>query len=157
MPEGKTYEKFSSLIAKLADKYKGPVFSPHVTLIGDIRDDNVFYKAERLSKHMKPFTIKLTKATYVNDYYRCIIVMAEQTGYILNPAWKARDIFANYNKRKYIPHLSLFYGNLDEKKKKEIVNSLENVNSEFLVDKIHLVDATGKPENWNVIKTYPLT
>ena len=156
MPDGSVYDKFETIIKDLAKKYNAPIFKPHVTLIGGITDKDVFEKTELLSKKIKPFTIKIIKASYMFDYYRCVLALAEKSLEIMDAARQAREIFSNYNKREYIPHLSLLYGEISEELKQKIVNELGDVKAEFEVKDIKLVTGGDIPEEWTVIKEYKL-
>ena len=69
----------------------------------------------------------------------------------------ARQMFVDYNKREYIPHMSLVYGDFIEEKKQQIISELGNVKAEFIADKIYVYDTSGKPDEWEKIKEYKLT
>jgi len=156
MPTGKIYHKYKNIIKDLAKKYNSPTFEPHVTLIGNIKDKDVFEKTSLLSKKIKPITIKIIKASYMFDYYRCVLALAEPNKEIMEAAKTARELFTDYNKREYIPHLSLLYGNFSEEIKQKIVNELGDLSVEFKVNKIHLVTSGDIPEKWSVVKEYKL-
>ncbi len=136
MPENSIYNKFETIIKELAKKYNTPTFKPHITLIGSITKEDVFEKTELLSKKIKPFTIKIVKASYMFDYFRCVLALAETSLEIMDAAKLAREIFIDYNKRDYIPHLSLMYGDFSEKIKQKIVKELGNISVEFEVKNI---------------------
>ena len=157
MPSGSVYNKFENIIKDLADKYKAPKFKPHITLIGGISDKDVFDKAELLSEKIKPFTIKIVKVSYMFDYYRCVLALAEKSFEIMDAARQARELFKEYNKREYIPHLSLLYGEFSEDIKKKIVYELGDVKAEFPVKDIKLVTGGDIPEQWTVVKEYKLS
>ena len=156
MPENSIYNKFETIIKDLAKKYNTPTFNPHVTLIGSITDKDVFEKSGTLSKKIKPFTVKLVKASFMFDYYRCVLALAEKSFEIMNAAKLAREIFTDYNKREYIPHLSLMYGDFSEEIKQKIVKEIGDVTAEFKVKDIKLITGGNIPEDWAIIKKYKL-
>ena len=156
MPEGSVYNKFETFIKDIAKKYNAPTFKPHVTLIGGITDKDVFEKSELLSKKIKPFTIKIVKASFMFDYYRCVLALAEKNPEIMNAAKNAREIFTEYNKREYIPHLSLLYGEFSEEIKQKIVKELGDIIAKFEVRDIKLVTGGNVPEKWTVVKEHKL-
>ena len=156
MPENSIYNKFETIIKNLAKKYDTPTFKPHITLIGSITEEDVFKKTELLSKKIKPFTIKIAKASFMFDYFRCVLALAEKSPEIMNAAKLAREIFTDYNKREYIPHLSLLYGDLSEEIKQKIVNELGDITAEFPVKDIKLVTGGNIPEDWAIVKEYKL-
>ena len=156
MPGGSVYNNFETIIKDLAKKYNAPTFKPHITLIGSITDTDIFEKTELLSKKIKPFTIKIVKASYMFDYFRCVLALAEESPEIMGAANFAIEIFTDYNKRDYIPHLSLMYGDFSEQIKQKIVKELGNINMELEVKDIKVVTSGNVPENWAVEKEYKL-
>lgn len=144
-------QRYQKIIDELAEKYNSPRFRPHITLVGDIKDKDIFEKAKRLASEMKPFKIKITKPSYMHDYYRCVLALAEKNK-IMDYAKLAREIFSDYNKREYIPHLSLLYGNMDEETKKRIVSELPNFNDRFTAMQICIVTSGVPPGQWEVVK-----
>jgi len=147
--------KYETIINKLAQKYHSPKFKPHITLIGDITDRDVFKKTQELIKKLKPLKIKINKVTFMNDYYRCVLALIEQTHEIMGAAKLARQIFTEYNKREYIPHLSLLYGVFSKEIKEKIVKNIK-IKDEFMADKLFVATAGDIPEEWEVVKEYSL-
>jgi len=158
-PTGSIYQELAKIIEDLSDKYSAPIFEPHVTLIGGLTDseNNIIKKILRLGNSIKPIKIKLTKIGYLNEYYRCIFLIAEETKSLMNANLKAREIFGRMYDTKFLPHLSLLYGNFDSKSKEEIKKSLrDEFDTEFEARDIHLVFTGNKPKDWYEIKRFLL-
>lgn len=145
-PEGEIVSKLRALITKLADEYGGPKFEPHVTLLGDINlsKDRAFAKAFQVSTKFKPFTIELNDLGYTENYFRCVFVKAKKTEFL-------KDIS--------MPHMSLVYGNLDEKLKKKIIKQLGSLNFKLKIKSIFLTNSSSTnnpdPNNWKVLAEFP--
>ncbi|MCW4032223.1 MAG: 2'-5' RNA ligase family protein [Candidatus Bathyarchaeota archaeon] len=158
-PTGSIYQELAKIIENLSDKYSAPIFEPHVTLIGGLTDseNNIIKKTLRLVNLVKPIKIKLTRIGYLNEYYRCIFLIAEETKSLMNMNLKAREIFGHKQDTKFLPHLSLLYGNFNSKLKEEIIRSLsDKINIEFEAESICLISTRNGPKDWYKIKRFLL-
>lgn len=146
-PEGQILQELRELIAKLADEYGGPIFEPHITLLGDLNlsKDRALDKAFQVSQNLTPFTIELMGLDYTDAYFRCIFIKAKFSKKIFN------------KKEEYMPHLSLLYGNFDESTKKKIIAKLGNINFKLRIESIYLTNSSldSKPKDWQVIAEFP--
>ena len=158
-PTSSIYQELVKIIENLSGKYSAPIFEPHVTLIGGLTDseDNIIKKILRLINLVKPIKIKLTRIGCLNEYYRCLFLIAEETGSLINANLKTREIFGHMQNAKFLPHLSLLYGNFDTKLKEEIIKSLrDEFDIEFEARSIYLVSTRNKPKDWYEIKKFSL-
>jgi len=158
-PTGSIYQELAKIIKNLSNKYSAPIFEPHVTLIGGLIDseDNIIKKILRFVNLVKPIKIKLRRIGYLNEYYRCLFLIAEETESLMNANSKAREIFDRMHDTKFLPHLSLLYGNFDAKLKEEIIKSLRSeINIEFEAKSIYLVSTRNRPKDWYEIKKFLL-
>ena len=71
---------------------------------------------------------------------------------------KAKHIFNREQDPKYMPHLSLVYGNFDDDVKKKIISEIGS-RIEIVIDvkNIHLFLSEDKPEKWSRVREFPLT
>ena len=161
IPTGETYQKLAKIISALSEKYSTPNFEPHVTLIGggDLigTEEEAVSKTLKLTEALKPFEIKLAKADYFNEYFKCLFIRAEKTKEVI----EANDIARKHLNLKpipdYMPHLSLMYGDINSEIKEKILADLEReFNLSFEVKSIHLFSTTGEVKDWYKIKEFPL-
>jgi len=160
IPTGEVYQKLSEIISQLSEKYSAPNFEPHVTLIGDLlgSKEEVISKTARLADLLKPFEIKLKKADYFDEYFRCLFIRAEKTDELIQVNDIAREIFARKSDPEYLPHSSLIYGNFDSEIKEKILTNLgKEFNLSFEVKSLHLFSTTGEIKDWYEIKEFPLS
>lgn len=157
-PMGDTAYKLQQRIKELSKKYDTPIFSPHVTLLGGLTASKteLVPLTDTLASSVKPFDLKLTKAGYLNTYYQSLFIYVEQNEgltYLHNNACRLFDCPEEYE-NKYMPHLSLLYGDLSQQQKEKILN---NIGREFYIrftaKKVVLMDTDGKPEQWKKIHT----
>lgn len=158
MPSENAYNKLAEIISGLSKKYSTPNFEPHVTLIGSLvgSEDDMIAKTSRLAIGIKPYQIKLTKIEYLDEYFKSLFVRVEETEDVMEVNLKARKIFSRENDSKYVPHLSLLYGNLSQKIKKEIIENMGNVDISFFVKSIDIFSTKGEVKDWHRVKSFLL-
>lgn len=98
---------------------------------------------------MEPFEIELTDIHAENSYFRALYCKAE-SGLLLETCHrKALEMFNAQDINVYIPHLSLYYGNLPQSTKGEMVASLLlPTGMKFLADRIYLYRTEGGAQDW---------
>ena len=160
VPKGKTFQKFSKIIAILAKKNSAPEFKPHVSLIGNIRlpEKEVLSKSRLLASKMRSFEIRLGKVDYLDMYFRSLFVRAEISREISEADSLARKYFLREKDPPYMPHLSLLYGNFSRERKEGIIQQIgKEFKDKFLADKIEVWAVPGiDPAEWKVIKKIAL-
>ncbi len=158
-PSGNIYHKLAKIIKNFSDEYSAPLFEPHVTLIGGLinREDKIVERILKLINLIEPIKVNLKEIGYLNEYYRCLFLKAEETPSLMDANLKAREIFGCIDDTKFLPHLSLLYGNFDSKLKEEILKSLgDYFDIEFQAKSIHLVFTGNQPKDWYEIKKFLL-
>lgn len=157
MPAGDVYDRLKDIILRLSLKYSTPRFEPHITLIGGLSgsEEEILSRISRLTASLRPFTVKLTKTEYLDEYYRCLFLRAKETDDLLNAYALAGKIFDNLQEEKYMPHLSLMYGDFPAKIKEEIAMEIGNLDIAFEVNSIHVIMTGDNPELWQRIKEFP--
>jgi len=155
MPTGRTFEELSGIISRLSDQYTTPRFPPHVTLVEGLtgEEQDLSSRTMRLASHIRPFQITLTTLDYLDEYFRCLFFHVEESPALLETAQAARKLFHQGRDSRFMPHLSLMYGDLDPATKRQIVHSLStNVKPTFLVESLHLYSISGGPEDWRLVQ-----
>ena len=159
MPEGDIYKKLTDLIFQLSEKYSAPNFEPHVTLLHNLAmpEKEIMAKASQLAAIIIPFKIKLTKIDYLDEYFRCLFIRAEETKQLTIVNLKVKEIFNRQGGPKHMPHLSLLYGNFSSKIKEEIIRDIgREFNEIFEVKSIHLFSSEEDISKWYRIKEFYL-
>ena len=155
MPTGRAYEDLSRIISRLSDQYATPQFPPHVTLVEGLSGDekDLSSKTVQLALHIRPFEVTLTAVDYLDEYYRCLFLRSEESPALLEAARTARVLFHQMRDARFIPHLSLMYGNLDQETKRQIVKSVgTDFIRTFLVESLHLYSTNGGPKDWRLVQ-----
>jgi 2'-5' RNA ligase len=164
-PSGGIYKRLVNLISDLSEKYSAPNFKPHISLLGPLvgTEKELIAKASQLAAAVKPYEIKFTKLDYLDEYFRCLFVRAEETEAVMSANTKAREIFSgnitNINLGvRYMPHLSLLYGNFFSQIKQNIIEEIgKEFNASFKVESICLfLTDLNEINNWHKVAEFPL-
>lgn len=159
MPEGKMYEELASLIKKLAERNNAPIFQPHVTLLGEIKESQeaVISKTQKIAKQHTPFTVSFTHIDFEDYFFRALFLKAQKSDVLSRLNSKTREVFAMSGLPPYMPHLSLLYGDFLTPLKENIIRELGREQQySFLVNAISVVHSQGEAREWKVIEKIPL-
>ena len=157
MPEGNVKYDLRNVIYMLSANFGGPLFTPHVTLVGSFlgSEKELLHKTEIISKKIKPFEIYFGDIEYSVEFFRSLFLKIKVNTELI----KARDIACkelNWIKNDYIPHLSLVYGDYDTKEKEHMISNIKIIADRFLVDHIFLAHNDEINLKWEVIRGYQL-
>lgn len=160
LPEGELFDSLQNTINTLAEKYGGANFEPHTTLLARIPKANeveLIAKTQQLASTMKSFGIELKEIRAEDTYFRALYCKAEPNAEMEEYHQKASEMFGIQDVNPYIPHLSLFYGNVSQPIKDEMITSLSlPASMKFLANKVYLYRTEGEAQDWVRIGAYPL-
>jgi 2'-5' RNA ligase len=154
-PKGLEGENIQSLISSLASEYHGPLFAPHITVVGTINSSkseitNVQQKLEELGRSVGRFSVSLTKFGSLDEEYRSLYLLAESP--MLAKVFEQSATFfpqVTAEHFKQMPHASLLYGNYSPKTKHEIIQeNLSLVPLHFEVESFDLFKTDGPAHEW---------
>jgi 2'-5' RNA ligase len=159
MPRGDAYERLVRVLHELSAACGAPEFPPHVTLLGGMvgaRRD-IVRKSAALAERIRPFTIRLEKIDYLDEYFRCLFVRAATTKPLREAHRIARGVFEHRREPAFMPHLSLLYGDFTRSFKEGLVARRgPRVCLEFKVRSLHLYSTHGEPRHWRRVSTFGL-
>lgn len=157
MPKGQHYQRFADLIKKLAKEYNGPIFEPHVTLLGNFPqpEEETIRLTEQLAANQKPFFMTLEQISYEDFHFRTLFVKARITHELQSLHNKARQIFNMQQIPPYMAHLSILYGVYPNNLKEKIIAEISrDQTAEWEVNSVALVKG-GLVEDWKIIGEFP--
>lgn len=159
IPSGEPYARLSGMIRRLARQCGGPIFEPHVTLLGGMVGEAEAMSDEvaRLAAVTKPLDLHLGGIGFRAEFFRCLFLHVVETEELTAAHEKAMEIFSLHRRSPYMPHLSLIYADLEEGAKRRIAADLgETLEGSFTVSSIHLVSLEGRPEAWRAVREFEL-
>ncbi len=150
-PTGEVCSELSDIISRLSREYSTPAFEPHITLLGELvgQEEELVSRTRQLAIQLHPYVVELEDVDGLDEFYRCLFVHIKETDPVMAANAQARKLFRRKSDGKYMPHLSLLYGDLKPTTKEEIKASLgKTIRWNFPVDRIHLVSTYGNTKDW---------
>ena len=154
--QGNTQRRLEAVVKDLSKKFKGPNFEPHMTLLGPIPEgkEAVIRKAGILARKIAPFKLTLGDIDYSSTYFQCVFVRVKTSIPLLEARMEAQKAF-NIGSF-FMPHISLYYGNVSPKVRQKIAKSIKLPNLSFVVDRLIVTPATLDPSKWKHLAEIPL-
>ena len=160
LPSGELFDSLQNIINVLADKYGGVKFEPHLTLLARIPkadEAELITKTQQLATTMSPFEVEPKEVRFEDAYFRALYCKAEPNLTMEEYHQKALEAFGVQDVNVYMPHLSLYYGNIPQSTKDEMIALLSlPASMKFLVDKVYLYRTEGEAKDWVRIRVYSL-
>lgn len=160
LPSGKLFDSMQNTINRLAEKYGGMRFEPHITLLARITkadESELVAKTKELASTMEPFEIEPKKIYAEDTYFRALYCKAKYNAKLKRYHQNALEMFGIQDVNPYFPHSSLFYGNVPQSTKDEMIASLSlPASMKFLVDTVYLYRTEGEAKDWVRVGAYPL-
>lgn len=160
LPSGELLNSLQNTINRLAEKYGGAKFEPHLTLLARIPktdEAELVAKIQQLATTMSPFEVEPKEICAEDAYFRALYCKAEPNPTMEEYHQKALEMFGVQDVNVYMPHLSLYYGNVPQSTKDEMIASLSlPASMKFLVDKVYLYRTEGEAQNWVQVGEYSL-
>ena len=157
IPNGEKYMLLRTTIIELSHIFKGIKFLPHITLISNLNYNEKFLskKVENIAKQVKPFNIYFDKISYSDEFFQSFFINVRINNHLTYIRKIAQLNFPNINE-KYNPHLSLAYGNIESKIKKNLKNKIHCPIKNFKVKELYLAHNDEINFKWKVINKFPL-
>jgi 2'-5' RNA ligase len=148
-------ERFQALIATLSARLGTPAFEPHITLLGGLTgaEEDLRQRTRALACAIKSFEVRLLEAAWLDEYYRCLFVEVALSRALHAAHEAAGRHFDRRLDAGFYPHLSLVYGNLEEKEKEAILDDIGRYFDESIhIENLALYDTGGQPPVWRCVE-----
>ena len=89
-----------------------------------------------------------------NEFFQALFLKVTKNNSLLKLK-NSLDKWLELESENFFPHISLFYGNIEESKKQSSIESFLSPN-EVVMSKISIVDVNENINQWKVIKTHNL-
>ncbi|MEX0685435.1 MAG: 2'-5' RNA ligase family protein [Balneolales bacterium] len=152
-PIGTVYDELSMLINELAREHGSPRFEPHVTLISGLNSpiDHILNKIDKMSMPNNSVEIQLGKIGYKNNRFQSFFAHVENED-IFSLREQCKKAIGHQDIEEFMPHLSLMYHEMPEKKKEALSKRLgDTLDMKFTATQIHVISTNGEPEEWKEI------
>lgn len=158
-PEGPLRDELQRIIAVLAERYRGPFFPPHITLAGPFQgtESDVREQVASLASSMSPFSVTLGSLAGEDTFFRAFYLSINdelQLTQVREQVVKQLGLVET----TYVPHLSLFYGDIEDATREEMCRELQYpIGTTLQVHHLALYRTEGAPEAWKQITQFPLS
>jgi len=160
LPSGELFDNLQNITSMFAEKYDGAKFEPHLTLLARIPrvdEAELIVKTKKLASIMESFEIELKEVCTEDTYFRALYCKAEPNAKMEEYHQRALEIFDVQDVNVYMPHLSLYYGNIPQSTKDEMIALLSlPASMKFLVDRVYLYRTEGEAPDWVLVGEYLL-
>lgn len=154
MPDQEVQKTLTSIVEELAQKYSGPVFEPHMTLLGDLplSKEDVVSRTRKLASVLKPFPITLGKVECSTTYFQNVFVRVNTSALLLSAYIRARDLFDIDAHRFFMPHISLLYGDHSMQERTRIAETVHLSPLSFTANTLRIMTSGGDVSSWDTIE-----
>lgn len=148
IPPEPLYSQLKKVIDELAKEFDGPIFEPHMTLLGNIEMDLGQLK-EKLNvlSQINKLDLKLGEVSLSTTYFQNVFIRVNPTHQFLELNINAKNLFGIEN-NVFMPHISLLYGNQDMKKREEAASKINIAQASFTADRFIIIPVTPDPGQW---------
>ncbi len=154
IPSHDTKKRLKKVIIDLSKKYDGPVFEPHMTLLGNINSEELecIKKTKVLASQIKPFTVSFSEISFSTTYFQSVFLRIKSSAELMEANLKAKKTY-NFKNDVFMPHISLVYADVDMKTRERISNQIKFPNLEFLALELAIVKADSlDPKTWDIVE-----
>ena len=135
-----------------------PTFETHITLAGPYLkvDKSFLVKLKNFVKNSYKIKLDLKGYDYKKDVYKSFYIS-------INSSEKLQDLRENIYKltrfdenEKYLPHISLAYGDHESNDKINLISELPKVKNSIKLSRISFVDVNENINKWKILESFEL-
>ena len=144
------------IINNLAATYQAPVFDSHCTLYSstDLPAAELKQILEQSVNNMKSFYVKKATISHTENIWKTIFIELLSSPELEQLQQAVISQFPNGQPYEFLPHISLLYKEIPDKKKENIIRNLQVKNS-FKMNKIAAVRTGPNVDNWITVVEIP--
>ena len=147
MPSKNDQKLIYNKIEELSKVYNSELFQPHCTLISPVYDielaKDIIHEID-----INPFRVKPIKLNQSSNIWKTVFIELEKNE-LLNHLYQ---LFQNKQppNEDFVPHISLIYKTMKEKKRMGIVDSLR-IQQFYEFSRIAIIDTSKAVEHWKTV------
>jgi hypothetical protein len=150
---------WTAVIGGLASRHHGPVFPPHLTLIGglDLGEDQARDALRATAAAIAPLALTPLAVGHGLSRHQSVFVLVRPDPLLVAARRVAGERFAR-DEATFMPHVSLFYGQLDDAGHAAVDRELSSWRPPPLrASRLHLWATGGDEAGWRDVAVAPLT
>ena len=157
IPPEPVFSELGTTIHSLAAEYGGPVFEPHITILGSVDGElkQINRAVDSAIQNLGRLTLALGPISFGTTYYQSVLARVESTAQLLQLNLNIKKQLGLEN-NAYHPHVSLIYGDHDMTIREEIAAKVKLTNAAFIAETIAVVEDTPDPSEWSAAASFHL-
>lgn len=157
LPDNKTQQTLQRVMIEMSDRYGGPKFETHLTLLGNFlyEEAEVAAKTKQVAAQLKPFTVTLGGVEMSTTTFQCVFVRIKTTAPLFNAHLLARKELGAEDKI-FMPHISLVYGDYNMKTREKMITQIKLPPMSFEANQLCLVPSIENIDKWQHLIEVPL-
>ena len=154
IPPQSVFNELSKVINDLSIEYKGPVFKPHMTVLGNIdRELGDIQKAvETVANDTERLSLSLGPVSFSTTYFQSVLVRVNSIAQLMQLNLDIKKLLDIEN-NVFMPHMSLMYGNHDMETREKIAAKIKLQSTSFVANEIVIIPEKSEPKEWEPIVT----
>jgi putative hydrolase of the HAD superfamily len=144
----------------LAQTYQGVEFEVHTTVLGDLQFpvDTITSALDTIASVTKPFQVETGTIEYSTTYYQCLFVRLKPNPELMTLYDESKKALGMTNPSVFMPHMSLFYGNIPYAARHQMMHAISIVPQTFTIDSLILTPGgEHPPSEWEHVYTAKLS
>lgn len=158
VPQEEDERYLKNIIDDLSLKNDTPSFIPHLTLLGDLRNDpqDLIKIVNEIFENFEEFEVEKISLDYSSMFTKTVFIKVRLDEKLKNLFNNVSSKTDNRSLHIFMPHISLIYKNMPELDKLAIIQNLD-IKDKFRIGKAVVVNNKKKTEtetdveNWQVI------
>jgi len=157
IPNNEKFILLRNIIIELGQFFENIKIIPHVTLMSnlDFNEKLLSKKIKSIAKKVRPFNIYFSEIDYLDEFFQSFFISVKVDNHLTYIRKITKLSFPKINE-KYNPHLSLAYGYIESKIKKNLKNKTHCPVKSFKVKELYLAHNDEINLKWKVIDKFPL-
>lgn len=159
-PDQAQVNEIMNIISELSHRFNSTPFPPHITLLPSISADTatITKACENIIDQHSVFNIALEQIGYTENYYRSLYILAKLEQPLINIFKAAKHQLNHKTQEIFMPHVSLYYGKLNEKKQQALKEKLdEHCPKIFSCQRLDLYCTSNKESEWYLVDSFNLS
>jgi len=160
VPENIAERQFAEAIDYLGERFPGPRFAPHVTLLSGLsgQEEDLAATTSSLANELNSFSVNATGLAMEPYYFKNFYLKLESSAKFLLAYQRANQAFKKSANSNFNPHVSLHYGTSTRDEKINMGSEIHSqIPGKLDIDKLYLVHITLAVPNWRIISRYELS
>ena len=148
----------NSIKDEVQSTLNSPKFDIHLTLAGpyDNLNENFLNNLDSISKNNQKIELTLENYDFSDEFYKSFFIKTNKPLALSNLRDSINSIYQISTKKKYLPHISLAYGNHKKQDKDILISKLIKLKDKISISKISCVDVDEDLSYWRILKTFNL-